>query len=92
VLAHEDARGVVFDALANDDLATDVEDVEDAVDRAACRAVGELLLATSQPVDGLQGGVFRGADEFKFKNTFEVVRRCGEEGGWWTWVGLDSND
>jgi hypothetical protein len=88
VLSDEDAWGIVFDALANDDLTTDVEDVEDAVDRAACRAVCQFLFATSQPVDGLERGIFRGTDEYTFENSFEVVgavqgREAGGHGRNW---------
>ena len=72
VLADKDARRVVLDPFANDDLATDIEQIKDAVDRIARGGIGQLFFAPAQPFAGLQRGVLGGADELKLDQTFKV--------------------
>ncbi len=74
MFADEDSRRVVLDALADDDFAADVEDVEDAADGRARRGVGQFLLAAAQPRDGLERGVLGGADKFKLQNALQIER------------------
>ena len=49
-----------------------------AVDGIAGRRIGELLLAAAEPVDGVDGGIFRRADELELDGPLRVVRRQRE--------------
>jgi hypothetical protein len=72
MLADKNAWCVVFDAFSDDDLATDVKDVEDAVNGIAGSCVGQFFFSPAQPRDGLKRRVFGGTDKFKFDQALEI--------------------
>ena len=74
MFADKDARGVVLDAFANDDFATHIEQVKDAIDRIARGRVRQLFLSSAQPLASLQRSVLCGANEFKLDQAFEIQR------------------
>ncbi len=73
VFALEDARRVVLDALADDDLAADVDEVEHPADGVAGGLVGEFLFALAEPLDGVERGGLRRAHEIEFDDALDIV-------------------
>ena len=51
---------------ADDDFAGDIDEIENAVDGVTGSGVCKLLFAAAKPMQGVEGGVFRGPDEFEF--------------------------
>src|SRR5688572_5580851 len=81
MFAEEDAGGVVLDAFADDDLAANVDKIEDAEDGVAGGGVGFFFFAAAEPGEGIQGGVFGGADEFELDGAFGIAGSQRWHGG-----------
>ena len=69
----EDPGGIVLDALPDDDLSADVNQVEHPVDGVAGGGIGGLLVAPSHPVHRMEGRVLGGADELEFDHPLQIL-------------------
>ena len=74
LVAQEQAGRVVLGALADDDFAGDVDQVEHTADGITGGRVRLLLLAPAQPGEHVERRVLRRADELELDRAFRV--RC----------------
>ena len=80
MLAFENAGRIVLDAFADDDFPADVDEVEHPADGVAGRLIGQLFLAAAEPLDGVEGSGFGGADEVELHHPLDIVVMLGIRG------------
>ena len=73
LVSEKDARSLILDSFANDDLSADVDQVEHAVDRVARSLIRGFLISAAKPMDGIQRGVLRGSDKFELNGPLDVL-------------------
>jgi len=71
-VTEEDARGIVFDALADHGLAANIDIVKNPVNGIAGGGISQFLSPAPEPMHGIEGGIFGGPDKFKFDGAFSV--------------------
>jgi hypothetical protein len=78
MLSKENTGGIVLDALADHDLAADVNQVKNSVDCVTSSLIGELLFTTTEPRERVERGIFCGTDKFKFDGALCVALGEGD--------------
>ena len=73
VFALEDARGLVLDPLADDDLAADVDEVEHPAHGVAGGLVGEFFFSLAEPLDRVERGGLGRAHEVELDDALDVI-------------------
>ena len=73
LVSEKDARSLILDSFANDDLSADVDQVEHAVDCVARSLIRGFLISTAKLMDGIQRGVLRGSDKFELNGPLDVL-------------------
>ena len=70
--ALEQPRRLVLDALADDDFAANIHQIEHAANRIAGRGIGGFLIPLADPLHAIEGGNFRGAKKIELVQALNV--------------------
>jgi len=73
LFAFENARRIVLDAFADDDLAADVHEIEHAAHGVAGGSVRRFLVASPEPAQRIERRRFRRAHKIELNDALDIL-------------------